>query len=214
MRHIVLDEDLKYSPHYNTFYFKLGNGHRSSYFKVNPEIKVVNNECELDTFRVVQSRRTGYYSIVPGRDTSQRCLVFFNCKCDNPYERVELDTEVTTCDIIEILDTYTSDGLNEIKVVAIISPRKPFSVRYYNTKTGKSRYEYLLYDFIHGTVDRKVIDEPTRNTIRKEKVFLSDSDFDTSKFHVTKEMLANLTDDDIKRAEEYFNKYYSPIKDA
>lgn len=214
MKHIILDPDLIYSKEHNNYYFKYGNGGRSSYFRVRPEVVInSNNTCKADSFRVVQSKRTGYHSIVSGVDTSQRCLAFFNCVA-NDYETIELDEDLTSCEIIEMFSTSTCYGNNEVKVIAILHPSRPFVLKYYNVKLKRTRYEFVLYNYITGMIERRTLTEAEREQLRRDTEILSDCTYDTSKFKVTKDMLANLSEDDIKSAEAYYDKYYSHIKDA
>lgn len=213
MKHIILeDSGVEYNTKYSHYRFRLDSGYRTEYFKSSPSIPLnPDNTCTDTNFTVIKSK-SGHWRIVRNRDTSQRCLLMMSANPKVEHEIPEIDTDLTTCNILEHYDVDSS--INGLKIVAVLASSKMLFIKYTNRVLNSCRYEVYSYDAIKGSIVMKELTQDQLDTINRDKVILEDFGYDTTKFKVTKENFSNMTEDDISRANSWFARYHSFMKDA
>lgn len=213
MKHFILDKNtVIYSKEYNSYHFKTPCGEKPTYIKVSDGLEVENNVniVKENTFNFIETR-FGNLRIIPQYDNSKRALVFATFH-GNSYEDVDID-ELSKAKVFYKRVYSTSSGV-VVNIIAVVSPVKSLIINYTNKLTNKSRVEYVVYNYYQKVIERKTVDADTWSELKEETILRDYDEFNFNKHEVTLEYMKNLTEDEIKRLEEYDRRYNSRVKDA
>lgn len=212
MKHFILEKTkLVYSKEYNSYHFK-SYGEIPTYIKISDGLIVEDkvNIVKENTFDFIETKY-GNLRFVPRFDNSKRALVFATFPSSGS-EVIDVDELSKAKVLYKRVNSTNYD--TSINVIAIVSPNKPLIISYFDKITNKTRVEYVIYNYYKKIIERKSVDSETWETLKDETILRDYDKYSFNKHEVTLDYLKNLSEEEVKRLEEYERRYNSRIKDA